>query len=129
MNARKQKKLRQELEDRRAEIESDVSYMAKEMRSIGVEQDDENGSLGNHIAEDGSSVSEAERIVTITEDFQQILAQINSALERMNEGTYGTCQRCGKPVGEDRIEAFPYVAFCIECQSTIEREQALRAGA
>ena len=39
------------------------------------------------------------------------------------------CQRCGKPIGEERLEAFPYVAYCIECQSLIEREQALRAGA
>ena len=129
MNTKKQEKLRGLLEQRKAEIERDVLYMADEMRSIGIEQDDENGSLGNHIAEDGSSVAEAERIVTVTEDFQDILAQVNAALERMNEGTYGVCLRCGKRVAAARLEAFPYVAYCIECQSIIEREQALRAGA
>jgi RNA polymerase-binding protein DksA len=128
MNARKQEKLRKQLVARRAEIQDDVSYMADEMRSIGIEQDDENGSLGNHIAEDGSSVAEAERIVTVTEDFQDILAQIDSALERMNEGTYGVCLRCGQKISEERLEAFPYVAYCIDCQTKIEREQALRAG-
>lgn len=129
MNRRMQETLRARLQERKAEIENDVSYMADEMRSIGVDQDDENGSLGNHIADDGTNVSEAERIVTVTEDFQDILAQINAALERMNEGTYGVCQRCGRPIGGARLEAFPYVAYCIECQSLIEREQALRAGA
>ena len=129
MNKRQQDALRKRLEERRAEIESDVSYMAAEMRSIGVDQDEENGSLGNHIADDGSNVAEAERIVTVSEDLQLILAQVNAALERMSEGTYGTCQRCGKPIGEERLEAFPYVAHCIECQSIIEREQALYAGA
>jgi DnaK suppressor protein len=129
MNKRQQKILRQRLEERRAEIESDMSYMAEEMRSIGVDQDEENGSLGNHIADDGSNVAEAERIVTVSEDLQQILAQVNSALERMTEGNYGTCQRCGNPIGEERLDAFPYVAYCIECQSIIEREQALYAGA
>ena len=128
MNARKMSKLRKQLEERRSEIENDVSFMADEIRSIGVDQDDENGSLGNHIADDGSNVSEAERLVTISEDFQHILGQIDSALGRMNDGTYGTCLRCGKPIGEERLEAFPYVAYCIECQSIIEREQALRAG-
>jgi DnaK suppressor protein len=128
MNRRKIEGLRRQLEDRRSEIQDDVSFMAEEMRSIGVEQDDENGSLGNHIAEDGASVAEAERIVTVTEDLQDILAQVDAALERMNEGTYGICQRCGNPVGEERLEAFPYVAFCIECQSRIEREQAFRVG-
>ena len=119
--------LRNRLEGRKAEIESDVSYMADEMRSIGVEQDDENGALGNHIAEDGASVAEAERIVTVTEDLQDILAQVDAALERMNEGTYGVCQRCGQKIGEERLEAFPYVAYCITCQEIMEREQALRA--
>ena len=39
------------------------------------------------------------------------------------------CQRCGKQIGEERLEAFPYVAYCIECQSLVERDQAIRAGA
>jgi DnaK suppressor protein len=129
MNDQKREKLRRILETRKTEIEGDVSYMADEIRAIGVEQDDENGSLGNHIAEDGSSVTEAERIVTVSEDLQQILYQVNSALERMNEGTYGFCQRCGKPVGAARLEAFPYVAYCIDCQAILERQQMLRAGA
>jgi DnaK suppressor protein len=129
MNEKRLKTLRGRLEQRRSQIESDVSYMANEMREIGVDQDDENGSLGNHIADDGANVSEAERIVTVTEDFQDILAQVNAALERMNEGTYGVCQRCGRPIAVQRLEAFPYVAYCIECQALIEREQALRAGA
>lgn len=129
MNARKQAKLRKQLEERKADIESNVEYMAGEIRSIGVDQDDENGSLGNHMADDGSNVTEAERLVTISEDFQNLLGQIDAALQRMEEGTYGTCLRCGKPIGEERLEAFPYVAYCIECQSIVEREQALRAGA
>ena len=129
MNKRQQEALRKRLEERRAEIESDMSYMAAEMRSIGVDQDEENGSLGNHIADDGSNVAEAERIVTVSENLQEILVQVNGALERMTDGKYGTCQRCGNRIGEERLEAFPYVAYCIECQSIIEREQALRAGA
>ncbi|MCD6030160.1 MAG: transcriptional regulator, TraR/DksA family [Thermomicrobiales bacterium] len=129
MNAKTQEKLRKQLEVRKTEIEDNVSYMADEIRAIGIDQDDENGSLGNHIADDGSNVSEAERLVVISEDFQEILGQINAALERMEEGTYGICLRCGKPIAAERLKAFPYVAYCIECQSIIEREQALRAGA
>lgn len=129
MNKRKLTKLRNQLEERKAEIEGDVSYMADEMRSIGVEQDDENGALGNHLAEDGASIAEAERIVTVTEDLQDILAQVEAALERMDEGSFGVCRRCGRAVAAERLEAFPYVAYCIECQSIVEHERALRAGA
>jgi len=128
MNPQKQAKLRRRLEVRRAQIVSDVSYMADEIRALGIDQDDENGALGNHIAEDGSSVTESERIVVVSEDLQDILAQVNAALERMDEGTYGQCQRCGRSIAAARLEAFPYVAYCIECQALIEREQALRAG-
>ena len=128
MNPQKQAKLRRRLEDRRAQIVSDVSYMADEIRALGIDQDDENGALGNHIAEDGSSVTESERIVVVSEDLQDILAQVNAALERMDDGTYGQCQRCGRSIAAARLEAFPYVAYCIECQALIEREQALRAG-
>lgn len=128
MNPQKQAKLRRRLEVRRAQIVSDVSYMADEIRALGIDQDDENGALGNHIAEDGSSVTESERIVVVSEDLQDILAQVNAALERMDDGTYGQCQRCGRSIAAARLEAFPYVAYCIECQALIEREQALRAG-
>ena len=129
MNDRTLAKLRNSLEERKAQIEGDVSYMADEIRALGVDQDDENGSLGNHIAEDGANVSEAERLVIVSEDLQNILNQVNSALERMDEGTYGVCLRCRKPIALARLEAFPYVAYCIECQEILERQQALRATA
>jgi DnaK suppressor protein len=128
MDDRTREILKERLKERKTEIENDVSFMSNEMRSIGIDQDDENGSVGNHIADDGSNVTEAERIVTVTEDLQYILAQVNAALERMDEGSYGVCMSCGRQINEERLEAFPYVAYCIECQSRIEREQALRAG-
>lgn len=121
-------KLRNALEERRAEIEQDVSFMANEIKSIGEAQGDENGGLGNHMAEDGSSMSEAEGLTTINEDMQAMLDQIGAALHRMDAGTYGQCERCGKPISEARLEAFPYVLFCIDCQAMYEREMAIRGG-
>jgi DnaK suppressor protein len=120
--------LRANLVARKAEIEEDLDSMAGEIRAIGIDQDDENGGTGNHMAEDGSNVAESERLIAIRADLQVILQQVNSALERMDEGTYGVCQRCGKPINPERLEAFPYVAFDIECQSILEREQELRGG-
>lgn len=121
-------RLRASLESRRAEIEREIGFMSDEIRSIGEDQGIENGSLGNHMAEDGSSVMEADRLSTISEDLRSLMNEIDAALRRMDEGTYGICERCGRPINEERLEAFPYVARCIECQSRIEREQALRSG-
>ena len=127
MKATKLKQLRGALERRREEIQGGVDRMDAELRSIGIDQEDEKGGLGNHLAEDGSNVMEAERITTIADDVRDVLAQIDAALARMEDGTYGTCQRCGKPINEERLEAFPYVAYCIDCQTLIERQNALFA--
>ncbi len=128
MKATKVDKLREALQQRRAEIESEVERMAAELRAIGIDQEEERGGLGNHLADDGSNVMEAERLTTISGDFTEIVSQIDAALERMDNGTYGTCQRCGKPVNRERLEAFPYVAYCIDCQTILEREHALSSG-
>ncbi|MCC6313071.1 MAG: TraR/DksA C4-type zinc finger protein [Thermomicrobiales bacterium] len=120
--------LRTDLVKRRVTIIREVVGMAGEIQSLGEEQGDEGGSLGNHFADDGSSMSEAERLSTISADLDGLLTQIDAALERMDEGTYGICQRCGKPIAKERLEAFPYVAHCIDCQAKLERQQSLRAG-
>jgi DnaK suppressor protein len=119
-------RLRADLIARKAEIEENLDSMAGEIRAIGIDQDDENGGTGNHMAEDGSNVAESERLIVIGGDLHVILQQVDSALARMDDGSYGLCQRCGKPINPERLEAFPYVAYDIECQSIIEREQELR---
>jgi DnaK suppressor protein len=128
VEATKKDELRRTLEERRREIRGEVDRMAEELRSIGRDQEDEKGSVGNHLADDGSNVMEAERLTTISDDLQDVLAQVDSAIQRIDQGTYGICQRCGKPIGEERLAAFPYVSFCIDCQMLIERENALRSG-
>jgi len=114
---------------RREEILTDLDRLGLEMQWLGTDQEDERGSLGNHLAEDGSSVMEQERIGTVSEDLRDLLRQIDGALARLDDGTYGICQRCGKPTNEERLEAFPYVEFCIECQSFLERQRALYGSA
>lgn len=128
MDAKTLDRLHTDLIARKAEIEANLDSMAVEIREIGIDQDDENGGTGNHMAEDGSNVAESERLITIRGDLQVILRQVDSGLERMADGTYGQCQRCGKAINPERLEAFPYVQYDIECQSIIEREQELRGG-
>ncbi len=53
---------------------------------------------------------EAERLVT---ELQETLEEVEAALTRLREGHYGTCQVCGKPIGEARLEAMPAARFCI----------------
>ena len=45
-----------------------------------------------------------------------MLAAIDKALAKIEDGTYGTCERCGKPIGAERLEALPYAELCIDCK-------------
>jgi DnaK suppressor protein len=57
----------------------------------------------------------------------QMVADIEQALLRIKEGTYGTCARCGKPIDEKRLEAMPWARYDAHCQSIIEQEQGDQA--
>ena len=53
----------------------------------------------------------------------QAVAEIDEALRRIDEGTYGQCERCGKPIDERRLEAMPTARFDAQCQAEIEASQ------
>jgi DnaK suppressor protein len=126
MEKTKLKKIKVALEERRVVLLGDLERLDLEMQWLGDDQGNERGGLGNHLGDDGSSVMEQERISTVSADLHEVLQQVNGALERMNEGSYGVCQRCGKHINQERLEAFPYVTYCIDCQSYLERQHALR---
>jgi RNA polymerase-binding protein DksA len=52
----------------------------------------------------------------LEEGAQQTLAQIDRALARIDDGSYGTCERCGRPIGAERLQARPWATLCIEDQ-------------
>lgn len=80
------------------------------------------GGVSSHEADDADAVSDYDRNQAVVRNSQDLLAQINAALERLDAGTYGTCQRCGKEIGARRLEAVPYAVLCIDCQEALERE-------
>ncbi len=123
MDKQQETKIRTALIERREHVQGELDRLQEEIRALGVDQEIERGGLGNHMADDGSNVSEQERILTLSNDLQDMLHQANDALERLDRGTYGDCERCGKPINPERLEAFPWVRYCIECQTIVEREQ------
>jgi DnaK suppressor protein len=50
---------------------------------------------------------------------------INEAIEKINKGTYGICEMCGEMIGMKRLEAMPFVKYCVDCQEDIERKKEL----
>ncbi|HZB45339.1 MAG TPA: TraR/DksA family transcriptional regulator [Pyrinomonadaceae bacterium] len=61
----------------------------------------------------------------LSERESQMVADIDGALQRIDDGTYGTCERCGKPIPEARLEALPAARFDAACQSELEARQGL----
>ena len=105
----------------------------EQMRSEQHESDEsESDSLGElshmdqHQADVGTETFEREKDLSILENVEAELADIEHALARLNDGTYGTCEACGKPIDEARLEALPAARLCLEDQAAAERQA--RAG-
>jgi len=58
---------------------------------------------------------------------RRILKEVVSALQKINEGGFGDCERCGEAIAEKRLEALPFARFCIECQRAAEEEERTAA--
>jgi DnaK suppressor protein len=68
-----------------------------------------------------SQVFEQQRDLALRDRAEQHLALVDAALERLDAGAYGACLRCGAPIPPERLEALPWAAHCIACQSAIDK--------
>jgi DnaK suppressor protein len=75
---------------------------------------------GNDPADRGTASSERETAASLSDHARGLLQQIDDALRRVDEGTYGTCERCGKNIGFDRLEVLPQASLCLECKRLVE---------
>jgi len=111
------------LEAERERIAAAIAYLHEENpRNI----DDEVGEIAgrgtdNHPADMATITFDRELDEGLEEGAQQTLEQINRALGKLDDGSYGTCERCGKPIGEERLRARPWATLCIEDQRLADR--------
>ena len=76
---------------------------------------------GDHLADSASETYMRELDEGLEENAEHILVEIEAALERIEEGTYGLCADCGRPIGEERLRALPYATLCIDHKRARER--------
>ncbi len=74
-----------------------------------------------HMADLGSDVNEREKSFLVAALENDILAELDEALIRIEEGTYGLCAVCDQPIDPKRLEAIPYAKLCLECKAREER--------
>jgi len=87
--------------------------------------DDESGELPtwgvDELADHASDTYDREIDDTLEENAEQILHEIDAALARIEDGTYGTCRVCGDEIPPERLEAVPYATLCVEDKRRLER--------
>ncbi len=79
------------------------------------------GDAGDDQADAGAKTFEREQELALTHNARELLAQSERALARIDDGSYGTCESCGEPIGKARLQAFPRATLCVACKQREER--------
>ena len=106
--------LRTQLLEEKEELAAQLASIEEE--TFAATQGEMNGDVGldDEVADAGTSTFEREKDLSIENNVRDLLQKIHRALERMDQGTYGVCERCGKPIPKVRIKALPYADLCID---------------
>jgi DnaK suppressor protein len=110
------------LEEERTRLEGIRDDLQRERADATSDTGDELSSFDQHPGDVGTETFELERNVSLLEQVENELEEIEAAFGRLDRGDYGRCQACGRPIGDERLEAMPAARFCIEDQAKAERE-------
>jgi DnaK suppressor protein len=115
--------LRRALERERERLAGDVRWTDRVTRELGEAQAEEGPSFGS-LGDIASDLAGQEVAVTLARAEHRQLDEVEHALHRLDDGTYGTCETCGAAIDLARLEALPWARFCQRCA----RERAGAAG-
>lgn len=119
MKAKIGKKLRKQLEEERERLLASSGALAAsaDITQWGVKVDGDPADVGVALAERASAES-------LASNARRLIQQIDDALARMEDGSYGRCDSCGDPIEPARLEALPYATLCLEDKQRSERISA-----
>ena len=113
LTAAELKDLREALEKEQAELHSQFEEIEASTFSQAQSELSGETAFDDEYADAGTATFERERDLSLENNVRDLLQKIEKALTRMDEGTYGTCERCGKPIEKARLKALPYADLCI----------------
>ena len=82
---------------------------------------DSGDGAGDDQADAGSKTFEREHEMSLARNARDMMLQVQHAMDRIDNGTYGSCESCGKAVGKFRLQAFPRATLCLACKQAEER--------
>jgi DnaK suppressor protein len=110
------------LEEERTRLQGIRDDLQREQDEASTETAGELSSFDQHPGDIGTETFEKERNVSLLEQVENELVEVEAAFQRLERDTYGICQACGRPIGDERLEAMPATRFCVDDQAKAERE-------
>jgi DnaK suppressor protein len=114
-----------ELAELRVELEKEAAALRAEFgetqAKITAHISDMSAEAGDDEADASSKLFEREHELALSNNTRELLEQTEHALDRIEAGTYGVCESCGKPIGKARLQAFPRATLCVACKQRQER--------
>jgi RNA polymerase-binding protein DksA len=111
---------KQRLLDERARVQEALDYLHEE-NAGSIEDEREEIPSDNHPADVATSTVDREIDYTLEENEERLITAIDTALTRIEDGSFGTCRTCSQPIAIERLEALPYTTQCIDCKRREER--------
>jgi RNA polymerase-binding transcription factor DksA len=115
LNTSELRAYRHQLDDLIARLSGDVSELrGQALRPVGAE----GGGDSEHEADPGTLVEEGDLALGLLGSEEAVLADATAALARIEQGTFGRCEGCDKPIARARLDALPYARYCVRCART-----------
>ena len=113
--------LRERLGSERRDLKSQLEEL--EEQTFSTAQSDLTGEMGfdEEYADAGTATFEREKDLSLVNNLRDLMERIDKALAKMDDGTYGLCDRCGNPIEKLRLKALPYANLCLKDKQAEER--------
>ena len=111
-----------------AELKAERKKLVHQLKELGA---DESGDLtgevdyGEGFADAAAATAERSEVLGLVENLMSMLNDVDAAIAKVEDGTYGVCEGCEKTIAKTRLKAIPYARLCISCQ----REEETQSGA
>jgi DnaK suppressor protein len=118
-SAAETEKIRAALAARRGELRDEYEATLSEIAEL--QRDRLTDSAGDDQADTGTKTFEREQEISLANSILDRINQVERALDRLDDGSYGWCERCGNPIPVERLAAFPSATLCVTCKQLEER--------
>ena len=112
-------RLRKELRTEKTQLQD---ALAGEIEDLDLLANRDNLGVGNHLAEDATMAFDQETSLSLRRNHEWTLREVEDALKRIDEGSYGLCERCGREIDFARLKAKPWARLDWDCQRLVEQQ-------